>query len=598
MNNKKKINKGAISQLLKSIKRYYVFILISMIFTIGSVVVSILAPQYLSDLTNEMSFPKSGLEIDMDYIWEIATILIIFYSINIIAGLISGLIMNRITQDYGKRLRSEISNKINRMPLSYFDTHPYGDTLSRVTNDVDTITQGLNQSITSLLRSVTMIIGVLIAMFITNWIMSLTVIASLPLMLLMIAFITKLAIPQFKKRQKITGVVNGIVQENYTGAIVIKLFGAEEKRRVPFDNENENLHKTMIKAQIFGGMMQPISTFISYFAYAAVCIVGGLIMANDGGITLGTITAFLIYVNLFQSPLSEIAQSMNTVQMSAAAASRVFEILDEDEEINEDNKERFLLSKDFNKVKGSVEFENVHFGYKEDKIIIHNFSCKIEPGMKVAIVGPTGAGKTTLVNLLMRFYEINSGDIKIDGISIKDMSRKEIRDIFGMVLQDSWIFDGTIRENIVYSKENVTDEDLNKAIDEASLTHYIKSLEKGVDTVIQGDSSLSQGQKQLITIARAFVSDNPLLILDEATSNVDTRTEILIQEAMDNLTKNRTSFVIAHRLSTIKNADLILVLKDGNIVEQGNHNELMKQNGFYASLYNSQFNESQREIIE
>ena len=598
MNNKKKINKGTISQLLKSIKRYYVFILISMIFTIGSVVVSILAPQYLSDLTNEMSFPKSGLEIDMDYIWEIATILIIFYSINIISGLISGLIMNRITQDYGKRLRSEISNKINRMPLSYFDTHPYGDTLSRVTNDVDTITQGLNQSITSLLRSVTMIIGVLIAMFITNWIMSLTVIASLPLMLLMIAFITKLAIPQFKKRQKITGVVNGIVQENYTGAIVIKLFGAEEKRRVPFDNENENLHKTMIKAQIFGGMMQPISTFISYFAYAAVCIVGGLIMANDGGITLGTITAFLIYVNLFQSPLSEIAQSMNTVQMSAAAASRVFEILDEDEEINEDNKERYLLSKDFNKVKGSVEFENVHFGYKEDKIIINNFSCKIEPGMKVAIVGPTGAGKTTLVNLLMRFYEINSGDIKIDGISIKDMSRKEIRDIFGMVLQDSWIFDGTIRENIVYSKENVTDEDLNKAIDEASLTHYIKSLEKGVDTVIQGDSSLSQGQKQLITIARAFVSDNPLLILDEATSNVDTRTEILIQEAMDNLTKNRTSFVIAHRLSTIKNADLILVLKDGNIVEQGNHNELMKQNGFYASLYNSQFDESQREIIE
>ena len=598
MNNKKKINKGTISQLLKSIKRYYVFILISMIFTIGSVVVSILAPQYLSDLTNEMSFPKSGLEIDMDYIWEIATILIIFYSINIIAGLISGLIMNRITQDYGKRLRSEISNKINRMPLSYFDTHPYGDTLSRVTNDVDTITQGLNQSITSLLRSVTMIIGVLIAMFITNWIMSLTVIASLPLMLLMIAFITKLAIPQFKKRQKITGVVNGIVQENYTGAIVIKLFGAEDKRRVPFDNENENLHKTMIKAQIFGGMMQPISTFISYFAYAAVCIVGGLIMANDGGITLGTITAFLVYVNLFQSPLSEIAQSMNTVQMSAAAASRVFEILDEDEEINEDNKERYLLSKDFNKVKGSVEFENVHFGYKEDKIIINNFSCKIEPGMKVAIVGPTGAGKTTLVNLLMRFYEINSGDIKIDGISIKDMSRKEIRDIFGMVLQDSWIFDGTIRENIVYSKENVTDEDLNKAIDEASLTHYIKSLEKGVDTVIQGDSSLSQGQKQLITIARAFVSDNPLLILDEATSNVDTRTEILIQEAMDNLTKNRTSFVIAHRLSTIKNADLILVLKDGNIVEQGNHNELMKQNGFYASLYNSQFDESQRETIE
>jgi len=593
MAKKEKITKADLKKLLKSIRPYYPFILIAMIFIITSVVLSILAPNYLSDLTNEMANNSISKSINIDKIWHIATVLIIFYSIIAFCSFSSGLIMNRVTQSYGKKLREEISEKINRIPLRYFDAHPYGDTLSIVTNDVDTITQSLQQSVTTLLQSITTLIGVLIAMFITNWIMAFTVFATLPLMLLNIGFITKLAVPQFMKRQKATGVVNGVVEENFSGTTVIKLFNAEERRQNQFELENEKLHKAMIKAQIFGGFMQPIMSFISYFAYAAVFIVGGLLMANGNIITYGTITAFMIYVNLFQSPLSQIAQSMNTIQMATAASSRVFGILDEEEEIDDSKYEKKLISNDFNKVLGHVEFKNVKFGYVEDKIIIPDFSCDVKPGMKVAIVGPTGAGKTTLVNLLMRFYEINDGDILIDGISINDMSKAELRSIFGMVLQDSWIFDGTIKENICYSNENVSDENLNKALEDACLSNYVSTLHDGINTKLNGEGSLSQGQKQLITIARALVNDAPLLILDEATSNVDTRTEILIQQAMDNLTKGRTSFVIAHRLSTIKNADLILVLKDGNIVEQGNHEYLMNLGGFYSNLYNSQFVEGE-----
>ena len=593
MAKKEKVTKADLKKLLKSIRPYYPFILIAMIFIITSVVLSILAPNYLSDLTNEMANNSISRSIDIDKIWHIATVLIIFYSIIAFCSFSSGLIMNRVTQSYGKKLREEISEKINRIPLRYFDAHPYGDTLSIVTNDVDTITQSLQQSVTTFLQSITTLIGVLIAMFITNWIMAFTVFATLPLMLLNIGFITKLAVPQFMKRQKATGVVNGVVEENFSGTTVIKLFNAEERRQNQFELENEKLHKAMIKAQIFGGFMQPIMSFISYFAYAAVFIVGGLLMANGNIITYGTITAFMIYVNLFQSPLSQIAQSMNTIQMATAASSRVFGILDEEEEIDDSKYEKKLISNDFNKVLGHVEFKNVKFGYVEDKIIIPDFSCDVKPGMKVAIVGPTGAGKTTLVNLLMRFYEINDGDILIDGISINDMSKAELRSIFGMVLQDSWIFDGTIKENICYSNENVSDENLNKALEDACLSNYVSTLHDGINTKLNGEGSLSQGQKQLITIARALVNDAPLLILDEATSNVDTRTEILIQQAMDNLTKGRTSFVIAHRLSTIKNADLILVLKDGNIVEQGNHEYLMNLGGFYSNLYNSQFVEGE-----
>ncbi len=589
-NDKKKVSKDAYSKLFKSLKPYLIPILVSMIFVITSVVISILAPQYLKDLTNEIQSGSATGNINIDKVWEIATIMIVMYSINALTAFLSGLIMTIVTQKYGYNLRKDISNKINRMPLSYFDSHQYGDTLSRVTNDVDTITQSLQQSITMLLQSIVMLVGVLIAMFISNWIMALTVLATLPLAILQTIFITKLAIPHFKERQKNTGKVNAIVEENFTGSIIIKLFNSEKRREKEFTEANEKLHTAMIKAQIFGGMMMPIMTFISYFAYAAVCVVGGLLMAYDMGITFGMISAFLVYVNLFQSPLSQLAQSMNTVQMAAAASDRVFELLDEKEEINEDNKE-YLLLKEGNEIQGRVEFKNVKFGYNENKVIIPNFSATIEPGMKVAIVGPTGAGKTTIVNLLMRFYEIQGGDILIDGISIKDMSRREIRDIFGMVLQDSWIFDGTIKDNIVYSKENVSKEVLDKALKDASLYHYVNTLEKKENTHINGENSLSQGQRQLVTIARAFVENAPLMILDEATSNVDTRTEIQIQNAMDNLTKGRTSFVIAHRLSTIKNADLILVMKDGNIIEHGNHNELMAQNGFYNSLYNSQFQE-------
>ena len=589
MPKKEKITKQDLHNLFSSIKPYTPFILLAMIFIIISVVLSIVAPNYLSDLTNEMANNSISKSIDIDKIWHIATILISFYAIIAFCSFSSGLIMNRVTQSYGKGLRREISEKINRIPLRYFDSHPYGDTLSIVTNDVDTITQSLQQSVTTLLQSITTLIGVLIAMFITNWIMALTVFATLPLMLLNIGFITKLAVPQFMRRQKATGVVNGVVEENFSGTTVIKLFNAEDRRQKQFEQENEKLHKAMIKAQIFGGFMQPIMSFISYFAYAAVFIVGGLLMANGNIITYGTITAFMIYVNLFQSPLSQIAQSMNTIQMAAAASSRVFGILDEEEEIDDSNYEKKLDSN----VKGHVEFKNVKFGYIEDKIIIPDFSCDVKPGMKVAIVGPTGAGKTTLVNLLMRFYELNGGDILIDGVSIKDMSKAELRSIFGMVLQDSWIFDGTIKENVCYSNEDVSEEELNKALDEACLSNYVNTLHDGINTKLNGEGSLSQGQKQLITIARALVDDAPLLILDEATSNVDTRTEILIQQAMDNLTRGRTSFVIAHRLSTIKNADLILVLKDGNIVEQGNHDYLMNLGGFYSNLYNSQFVEGE-----
>ncbi len=587
-----KMTKKDLAILVKSLKSYIPWILVAMIFIIISVTLSIIAPQYLSDLTNEIANNSISASIDIDLIWSISKILITFYIIIAITSFFSGIIMNRVTQEYGKKLRTQISEKINKMPLKYFDSHPFGDTLSIVTNDVDTITQSLQQSVTTLLQSVTTLIGVLIAMFITNWIMALTVLASLPLMILNITFITKFAVPQFKNRQKATGAVNGVVEENFSGITVIKLFNAEDRRQQEFEVENKKLKSAMIKAQICGGFMQPIMTLISYLAYAAVFIVGGLLMANGNIITYGTITAFMIYVNLFQSPLSQIAQSMNTIQMAAAASSRVFGIINEEEEFDDSNYEIKLMNEN-NKIKGHVEFKNVKFGYIPDKIIIPNFSCDVKPGMKVAIVGPTGAGKTTLVNLLMRFYEINDGDILIDGVSIKDMKRSEVRSIFGMVLQDSWIFDGTIKENICYSNDNVKEEDLKNALDEACLSNYVSTLHDGVNTHLTGDGSLSQGQRQLLTIARALIEDSPLLILDEATSNVDTRTEILIQNAMDNLTKGRTSFVIAHRLSTIKNADLILVLKDGDIVEQGTHDYLMSINGFYSTLYNSQFVEGE-----
>lgn len=577
-------------KLFKSLKPYYPAIIISFIFIIGSVLISIFAPQVLKDFTNEIANNAVNKTIDMDKIFTYGMTLIVMYIINAILSFSSSFIMNEVTQRYSRNLRKEISLKINRMKLKYFDSHPYGDTLSIVTNDVDNIAQNLQNGISMLFQSIFMLTGVLIAMFVTSWQMSCTILISIPLMVIALMIIMKKAMPLFKLRQDYTGRVNGIVEENYSGQNVIKLFNAEKSRGEKFDETNEDLHKTMFKAQFYGGIMQPMMSFVSYFSYSAVFLVGGLLMAYNKGISFGTITAFTMYVNLFQNPLSQIAQAMNSLQMSGASASRVFSFLDEEELDDETNKLSYLTK---DSVKGKVEFKNVRFGYNEDQIIIPNFSIKIEPGMKVAIVGPTGAGKTTIVNLLMRFYEVNKGDILIDDISIKDMSRTELRSLFGMVLQDTWMFEGTLKENILFNKEDISEEEFNKVIEEANLKHFVSTLEEKENTFLKEDSSLSAGQKQLLTIARAMVENAPLLILDEATSNVDTKTEILVQEAMDKLTKGRTSFVIAHRLSTIKNADIILVMKEGNIIETGNHDELMALNGTYASLYNSQFIEEQ-----
>ena len=583
-------NKDNLVKLAKNLKPYYLPIILSGIRILIGVDLSIIAPQWLSKLTNTITEGAARFSIDMNQIAKLGIILVCFYVGNAIFTYISGFLMTGVTQKYSRDLRHQISCKINRMPLKYFDSHPYGDTLSRVTNDVDQIGQSLQQAVTMLIQSIFMLVGVLIAMFTTSWQMALTALITLPLMLIFIMIIMKLAMPQFKKRQELIGTVNGIVEENFTGQLVIKAFNAEERKEKEFEKDNQRLHWTMFKAQFFGGLMQPIMSFISYFAYAAVCIGGGLLMNGGNIVTFGTITAFLVYVNLFQNPLSQIAQAMNSLQLAGASATRVFEFLEEEEISDESEKKDFFVEENGKKkIEGYVEFKNVCFGYNDDKIIIPDFSAQIKPGMKVAIVGPTGAGKTTIVNLLMRFYEVNSGDILIDGVSIKDMSRKEIRSIFGMVLQDTWMFLGTIRDNIVYSTKDVCDEALKAICKEANIWHYIKTLPGGLDHIVNDDSQISGGQKQLITIARAMIQDAPLLILDEATSNVDTRTEELIQKAMDKLTHVRTSFVIAHRLSTIKNADMILVMKDGNIIETGNHEELMMQNGFYASLYNSQF---------
>lgn len=577
-------------KLFKSLRPYYPAIIISFIFIIGSVLISIFAPQVLKDFTNEIANNAVNKTIDMDKIFTYGMTLIVMYIVNAILSFSSSFIMNEVTQRYSRNLRKEISLKINRMKLKYFDSHPYGDTLSIVTNDVDNIAQNLQNGISMLFQSIFMLTGVLIAMFVTSWQMSCTILISIPLMVIALMIIMKKAMPLFKLRQDYTGRVNGIVEENYSGQNVIKLFNAEKSRGEKFDETNEDLHKTMFKAQFYGGIMQPMMSFVSYFSYSAVFLVGGLLMAYNKGISFGTITAFTMYVNLFQNPLSQIAQAMNSLQMSGASASRVFSFLDEEELDDETNKLSYLTK---DSVKGKVEFKNVRFGYNEDQIIIPNFSIKIEPGMKVAIVGPTGAGKTTIVNLLMRFYEVNKGDILIDDISIKDMSRTELRSLFGMVLQDTWMFEGTLKENILFNKEDISEEEFNKVIEEANLKHFVSTLEEKENTFLKEDSSLSAGQKQLLTIARAMVENAPLLILDEATSNVDTKTEILVQEAMDKLTKGRTSFVIAHRLSTIRNADIILVMKEGNIIETGNHDELMALNGTYASLYNSQFIEEQ-----
>ncbi len=588
---KKGDTRKSISSLFGGTKKYRPSFIISTVLLVVSVICTIIAPSYLKELTNEIANNSVSKTIDMNKIANFGFILLALYVVSAIVSYFANFLITTASQKYSRDLRNQITEKINKVPLRYFDSHATGDTLSRLTNDVDSIANSLQQSIGMIVQSVFMLAGVLIAMFVTSWPMALVSLISLPLMGLFLLLIMKLAMPQFIKRQNLIGKVNGIVEENYGGQLVIKCFNASKRVNENFEKENKELQKTMTKAQFFGGLMLPLMSFISYIAYAAVCIAGGIFLDQEfGGVDMGTITAFLVYINLFQSPLSQIAQGLNTMQTAAAANSRISEFLNEKELTpNKSDKYVFQGSDLKEHIKGEVEFDHVRFGYEENQEIIHDFSCKIKPGMKVAIVGPTGAGKTTMVNLLMRFYEVNSGDIKIDGVSTKDISREEIHDIFGMVLQDTWMFEGTIRENIVYNTPNVTDKDIEEVCREANIAHFIHTLPGGLDYVVTDDASISGGQKQLITIARAMLRKAPLLILDEATSNVDTRTEELIQEAMDKLTKGRTSFVIAHRLSTIKNADIILVMNNGNIIEQGNHDELMKKNGFYASLYNSQF---------
>jgi ATP-binding cassette subfamily B multidrug efflux pump len=584
---KSKDFKKSMTQLIKYCKPYLIAIIIAIIFAIVSSICSIIGPDYLSEITNEIT---KGLmtKINLESIKKIGYFLIALYVASAILGYAQGFIMTTITNKFSKKLRAEISTKINHLPLRYFDKHSYGDILSRVTNDVDTISQTMNNSIGTLVSSVALFLGSLIMMFTTNWQMAVTAVLSTVIGFGLMLTILSKSQKYFISQQNELGNINGHIEETYSGLNVVKAYNGIRESNEKFDEINNKLYESAKKSQFLSGLMQPLMGFIGNLGYVAVCIVGALLTIN-GIIEFGTIVAFMVYIRLFTNPLSQIAQATTQLQSTAAASERVFEFLAEEEMTDESDKIKKL---DINNVKGDIEFEHIKFSYQNDdgiKEVIKDFSAKAKSGQKIAIVGPTGAGKTTMVNLLMKFYEINGGDIKIDGVSTKDLTRENIHDLFIMVLQDTWLFSGTIKENIVYNKENVTDEQVINACKTVGLDHYIRSLPKGYDTILSDADNMSAGQKQLMTIARGMIKDAPFLILDEATSSVDTRTEELVQKAMDKLTEGRTSFIIAHRLSTIKNADLILVMNDGNIIEQGNHDELIEENGFYADLYNSQF---------
>lgn len=587
--------KKSIARLFGEMRGYYIIVSVALTLAIGGTLLSIFGPKIAYKMQEIFAVSqKAGLPIDMSKISEYGIWLIILYSVSFVCSYIQGFIMSSVTAVITKRMRSQISSKINRLPLRYFDNNSYGDTLSRITNDVDTIGQTLNNSLSSMITSITMLIGVPIMMFTIDWKLTLIVLVTLPVSMILVMIIVKASQKYFKRQQDSLGEINGHIEESYSGHSVIKVFNYQDKSNEKFDKINGELYTSSIKSQFFSGLMMPVMNFVGNLGYAVVCIIGAISAINSGSLaSVAAIPVFLIYIRLFNQPLQQIASVASTLQSTAAASERVFDFLDEEEQSAERENLQIL-----DKVKGQVEFRDVSFGYTKDKEIIHKFSCMAKPGQKVAIVGPTGAGKTTIVNLLMRFYDVDSGDILIDGISIKDMSRSYVRSLFGMVLQDAWLFDGTIRENIAYGKQDATDEEIKRAGELANIDHYVSTLPNGYDMVLDEDSSLSQGQRQLLTIARATVQNTPMLILDEATSAVDTRTEVLLQEAMDRLMKGRTSFVIAHRLSTIKNADLILVMKNGNIVEQGTHNELLAKDGFYADLYNSQFSKAKSEVIE
>ena len=575
--------KSSLIKLYNYIKVYLPLIIPALLLAVISSIFLIIGPDKLKEITDLIT---KGLMtgIDLDKVKKIGIFLIIIYSLGAVFGYLQGLFMAIVTNKCAKRLREDISKKINKLPLKYFDKTSYGDILSRVTNDVDTIAMSLNQSLANLISAITLFIGAIIMMFTTNWIMALTAIGSSVFGFIFMSIVLKNSQKYFNKQQEELGNLNGHIEEIYSGHNIIKLYNAMDEANNEFDLINEKLYESNRKSQFLSGLMPPFMSFIGNFGYVAVSVVGALLVINDH-ITFGVIVAFMIYIRLFTNPLTQIAQGMTTIQSTGAAAERVFNFLEEDEMTFEENK----VTLDKNKVKGDIEFKNIEFGYDKEKVIINNFSAKVSAGEKIAIVGPTGAGKTTMVNLLMKFYDIDKGDILIDNTSIKDLTRENIHDLFTMVLQDTWVFNGSIKENVKYNNNGISDKEVEKVCKVVGLHHFIKTLPKGYDTVLNEVESLSSGQKQLLTIARAMSLDRPFLILDEATSSVDTRTEELVGSAMDKLTKGKTSFIIAHRLSTIKNADLILVMKDGNIIEQGSHEELLKQKGFYEELYNSQF---------
>ena len=574
--------KKSIGKLISFCRPYIPAILVAMACALASAVLTVIGPDKVSELTGliEEGF-LSG--IDFEAVLTICYTLIAFYAASALLGLTQGLVMTTVNQTVSKNLRRSISRKINRLPMDYYNKTSFGDVLSRITNDVDTISETLQRSIVQMVSAAALFIGCLVMMFRTNWIMALTAITASLIGFAFVTIVTKSSQKYFTARQEWLGKINGHIEEVYSGHSIVRLYNAEEQQSHAFNGMNEKLYECNWKSQFFSGLMMPVMSFIGNFGYVAVCVVGAMLAMNDR-IDFGVIVAFIIYVRLFSSPLSQIAQAMTSLQSTAAASERVFDFLEAPE--MPDESEKTTVLKD---VRGEVEFDHVYFGYDSDNIIIHDFCEHIYPGQKVAIVGPTGAGKTTMVNLLMRFYDVTSGEIKIDGVPTSSLTRENVHALFGMVLQDTWLFEGTIRENVVYGKENISDEQVERACRAVGMHHFIKTLPHGYDTVIDDKMNLSAGQKQLLTIARAMIENAPMIILDEATSSVDTRTEVLIQNAMDRMTQGRTSFVIAHRLSTIRNSDKILVMKDGNIIESGNHEELMAKGGFYADLYNSQF---------
>lgn len=604
MENKEKTS--LIKRLLPYTKGFRLPFILALICAVISSWITVYGPDIISDITNTISdalknasqiavYLKDGnikeamgvnADVDTAKVAKLAWQLVVLYSVGALVSYYQQYTFTTIIQKFSNRMRKAIAEKINRVPLAYFDSHTQGDTLSRVTNDVDIMAQSLQQSLGTIFSSSILLIAAIIMMIKTNGRLAAVAILSVLIGFIITMVIIASSQPLFKRQQKNLSNVSGYVEEIYSGHNVVKSYSATDEVKEQFKNLNNALYKSMWQSQFFSGIMMPLMQFIGNFGYVMVCVFGAIWMI-DGKVSMGTIVAFMIYVRIFSQPLSQLAQAFGQLQQASAGMNRVFEFLEEDEMEEESNK-----TKQLDTIKGDVTFEHVHFGYSKDKTIIHDFSARAQAGQKIAIVGPTGAGKTTLVNLLMRFYEVDSGTISIDGVNVHDMKREEVHDAFSMVLQDTWLFEGTIKENLIYNQKGITDEQVEAAAKAVGVHHFIKTLPNGYDSVLDDSLTLSVGQKQLLTIARALLKDAPLLILDEATSSVDTRTEELIQKAMDKLMEGRTSFVIAHRLSTIKNADLILVMKDGNIIEQGNHDVLMAQNGFYADLYNSQFEEN------